>query len=119
MSAAERWGEIQQMWCDAPGAGVHTQQVILSLPGTGQLVSTVGLAGASSATFAMLLGERLVVRLPPAQTAALIESGVGEASVPAKRTWTAVGAEHAERWAELVRDACWYANPGAEPEIGT
>lgn len=113
MSATERWGEIEQLWCGAPGAGVHAQAVILSRPGERGMVQTVGLAGASSVIFAMLIEDRLVVRLPPEEAAELIEAGVAQPSEPG-RAWVAVGVDHAEQWAELVRDACWHANPTGE-----
>jgi hypothetical protein len=59
--------------------------------------------------FAMLVGDRLVVKLPAARVSALVDEGVGERFDPGhgriQKEWLAVSGEDVGTWRALVTEA--------------
>ena len=66
--------------------------------------------------FAMLVGGRLVVKLPAARCAELVADGTGEVFTMGNgrrmREWVAIEVAHPARWAELAREARTFVDPG-------
>ncbi len=64
----------------------------------------------------MLVGGRLVVKLPAARCAELVADGTGEVFTMGNgrrmREWIAIEVAHHAHWAELAREARTFADPG-------
>jgi hypothetical protein len=65
--------------------------------------------------FAMLMQGDLVVKLPGARVAALLDEGAGRPLTMGTRTmreWVVVGPQHHDRWAALADEALGFVRPG-------
>jgi TfoX/Sxy family transcriptional regulator of competence genes len=85
----------------------------LGLPGVtyGRIWHNEGLK-VNNKVFAMLLGGELVVKIPAADAARLIEAGEGVAFEPRPgrrmKEWVVVGQVDRDRWSRLIADAFRY-----------
>lgn len=63
---------------------------------------------------AMLVGRRLVVKLPAARCEEIVRSGAGERLSMGRRTmreWVTVGHERGDEWMALAREALAFVRP--------
>ena len=97
MDAAEVWAELSASWLSRPGFGPR------------KMLTATGVAGPSGKVFAALLRGRLMLKLP-AERVDELEAGLGGERLRARgkspmREWITIGAEHHERWPDLVDEA--------------
>lgn len=97
MDAAEHWDDVASSWLARPGFGPK------------KMLTATGITGPNGKVFAALLRGRLMLKLPAERVDELETSLDGE-RLRAKgkspmREWITIGAEHHERWPELVDEA--------------
>jgi TfoX/Sxy family transcriptional regulator of competence genes len=100
-SAGERFARLVDEFADAPGVGLPGQS---ARRGFGSSALRV-----HGSIFAMVSGDRLVVKLPRARVDTLIGTGIGETfdagkGRPMKEWLTVLGDDH-ETWLALSREA--------------
>lgn len=105
----ERFSALVDEFAERPGVAVPDRS---RRRGFGSSTLRVG-----GSIFAMLVGERLVVKLPRARVDALIEGGVGDPYDGGRgrpmKEWVAVAVEDPQTWVSLAGEAMEFVGSSA------